>query len=220
MREDNMPRFTFFLIATALLVSGASAQEQISFTGKSITMVVGSAPGGGSDAVARLVAEQLSKYLPGNPKIVVQNQPGAAGITSMNLFYQQAKPDGLTINMASVSQGDPVIYKQPQVTYDPTKLEFIGGIGRGGSAIVIRRDAEGRLYDKSKPPVIMGGVAGQPRAGTQMTVWGVDILDWNVKWVLGYPGTNDLFVALERGEIEMTATSNLFQVAKLQSEGK
>jgi tripartite-type tricarboxylate transporter receptor subunit TctC len=208
------------LAATLLAIGGAAAQQPVNFSGKSIVMVVGSAPGGGSDAVARLVAEQLSKYLPGKPNIIVQNQPGAAGITSMNLFYQKAKPDGLSINMASVSQGDPVIYRQPQVTYDPTKLEFIGGIGRGGSAIVIRKDAEERLYDKSKPPVIMGGVAGQPRSGTQLTVWGIDILGWNAKWVLGYPGTNDLFVALERGEIDMTATSNLFQLAKLQAEGK
>jgi tripartite-type tricarboxylate transporter receptor subunit TctC len=215
-----MKRIMLGLVATLLAGSVASGQETVNFSGKTITMVVGSAPGGGSDVVARLVAEQLSKYLPGTPKIIVQNQPGAAGITSMNLFYQQAKPDGLTINMASVSQGDPVIYKQPQVTYDPTKLEFIGGIGRGGSAVVIRKDAEARLYDKSKSPVIMGGVAGQPRAGTQITVWGIDILGWNAKWVLGYPGTNDLFVALERGEIDMTATSNLFQVAKLQAEGK
>jgi tripartite-type tricarboxylate transporter receptor subunit TctC len=215
-----MKRVVLGLAATVLVSSGVLAQEPLNFAGKSVTMVVGSAPGGGSDLVARVVAEHLSKYLPGSPKIIVQNQPGAAGLTSMNLFYQQAKPDGLTINMASVSQGDPVIYKQPQVTYDPTKLEFIGGIGRGGSAIVIRKDAEERLYDKSKPPVIMGGVAGQPRAGTQITVWGIDILDWNAKWVLGYPGTNDLFVALDRGEIDMTATSNLFQVAKLQAEGK
>lgn len=208
------------LAATLLASSGVQGQEAVNFSGKSVTMVVGSAPGGGSDAVARLVAEQLSKYLPGNPKIIVQNQPGAAGITSMNLFYQHARPDGLTINMASVSQGDPVIYKQPQVAYDPTKLEFIGGIGRGGAVVVIRKDAEERLYDKSKPPVVMGGVAGQPRAGTQITVWGIDILDWNARWVLGYPGTNDLFVALERGEIDMTATSNLFQVAKLQADGR
>ena len=146
--------------ATMLLAGGTAAQEQINFAGKTITMVVGSPPGGGSDAVARLVAEQLSKYLPGNPKIIVQNQPGAAGITSMNLFYQNAKPDGLAVNMASVSQGDPAIYKQPQVTYDPAKLEFIGGIGRGGSAVIIHKDAEERLYDKTKAPVIMGASPG------------------------------------------------------------
>jgi hypothetical protein len=138
----------------------------------------------------------------------------------MNFFYQQVKPDGFTLTMASSTQGDPVVYKQPQVKYDPTRLEIIGGIGRGGSTVVIRKDAEPRLYDKSKPPVNMGAVGGVPRSGMQTTAWGIEILGWNAKWVLGYPGTNDLFVALERGEIDMTASSNLFQVQKLLETGK
>ena len=79
-----------------------------------------------------------------------------------------------------------------------------GGIGRGGSTVVIRKDAEDRLYDKSKPPVIMGAVGGQPRSGMQTTAWGIEILGWNAKWVLGYPGTNDLVLALERGEGKST----------------
>ncbi len=66
----------------------------------------------------------------------------------------------------------------------------------------------------------MGAVGGVPRSGMQTTAWGIEILDWNAKWVLGYPGTNDLFVALERGEIDMTASSNLFQVVKLLETGK
>jgi tripartite-type tricarboxylate transporter receptor subunit TctC len=66
----------------------------------------------------------------------------------------------------------------------------------------------------------MGAVGGVPRSGMQTTAWGIEILDWNAKWVLGYPGTNDLFVALERGEIDMTASSNLFQVQKLLETGK
>jgi hypothetical protein len=122
--------------------------------------------------------------------------------------------------MASSTQGDPVVYRQPEVNYDPTKLEIIGGIGRGGSTVVIRKEAEARLKDKSKPPVIMGSVGGIPRSGMQTTAWGIDLLNWNAKWVTGYPGTNDLFIALERGEIDMTASSNLFQVKKLLETGK
>src|SRR5215207_2379727 len=215
-----MNRLMVGLTAALLTCSGAVAQESVNFAGKTITMIIGYAPGGGTDASGRLIAQFLAKYLPGSPNVIVENRPGADGVTAMNFFYQQVKPDGMTLTMASSTQGDPVVYKQPQVRYDPTKLEFIGGIGRGGSVVIIRKDAEERLYDKSKPPVIMGSVAGQPRAGMQLTVWGIDILNWNVKWVLGYPGTNDLFVALERGEIDMTATSNLFQVAKLLETGK
>jgi tripartite-type tricarboxylate transporter receptor subunit TctC len=208
------------LAAASLMCGGAAAQEPVNFAGKTITMIIGYAPGGGTDTSGRLIAQFLAKYLPGSPNVIVENRPGAAGVTAMNFFYQQVKPDGMTLTMASSTQGDPVVYKQPQVKYDPTKLEIIGGIGRGGSTVVIRKDAEERLYDKSKPPVVMGAVGGVPRSGMQTTAWGIEILGWNAKWVLGYPGTNDLFVALERGEIDMTASSNLFQVQKLLDTGK
>jgi tripartite-type tricarboxylate transporter receptor subunit TctC len=215
-----MKRLLLFLVAALLVCGGARAQAPLSFEGKTVTMIIGYAVGGGTDASGRLIAQYLAKYLPGSPNIIVENRPGADGVTAMNFFYQQVKPDGMTLTMASSTQGDPVVYKQPQVKYDPAKLEIIGGIGRGGSTVVIRKDAEPRLYDKSQPPVIMGAVGGVPRSGMQTTAWGIEILGWNAKWVLGYPGTNDLFVALERGEIDMTASSNLFQVAKLLETGK
>jgi tripartite-type tricarboxylate transporter receptor subunit TctC len=215
-----MKRLMLGLTAALLMCSGALAQESVNFAGKTITMIIGYAPGGGTDTSGRLIAQFLAKYLPGSPNVIVENRPGADGVTAMNFFYQQVKPDGMTLTMASSTQGDPVVYKQPQVKYDPTKLEIIGGIGRGGSTVVIRKDAEERLYDKSKPPVVMGAVGGVPRSGMQTTAWGIEILGWNAKWVLGYPGTNDLFVALERGEIDMTASSNLFQVQKLLDTGK
>jgi hypothetical protein len=85
---------------------------------------------------------------------------------------------------------------------------------------VIRRDAESRLYDKSAPPVIMGTTSGAPRSNMAMAAWGREYLGWNLKWVAGYRGTNELFLALERGEVEMTATGNLAPIEKLLTTGK
>jgi tripartite-type tricarboxylate transporter receptor subunit TctC len=215
-----MKRLMLSFAAALLMCTGAAAQAPVTFEGKTVTMIIGYPVGGGTDASGRLIAQYIAKHLPGSPNVIVENRPGADGVTAMNYFYNTVKPDGLTLTMGSSTQGDPIVYKKDQARYDPTKLEFVGGIGRGGSTVVIRKDAEARLYDKTKPPVIMGSVAGVPRSGMQTTAWGIEILDWNAKWVLGYPGTNDLFVALERGEIDMTASSNLFQVAKLLETGK
>jgi tripartite-type tricarboxylate transporter receptor subunit TctC len=215
-----MKRLLLSIAAVVAMCAGAAAQAPVTFEGKTVTMIIGYPPGGGTDASGRLIAQYIAKHLQGSPNVIVENRPGADGVTAMNHFYNAVKPDGLTLTMGSSTQGDPIVYKKDQARYDPTKLEFVGGIGRGGSTVVIRKDAEPRLYDKTKPPVIMGSVAGVPRSGMQTTAWGIEILDWNVKWVLGYPGTNDLFVALERGEIDMTASSNLFQVAKLLETGK
>jgi hypothetical protein len=66
----------------------------------------------------------------------------------------------------------------------------------------------------------MGSLGGVPRAGMQVAVWGQQFLGWNIKWVVGYPGTAELLTALSRGEIEMTSTAVPSQVQQLIDSGK
>jgi len=183
-------------------------------------MVIGYAAGGGTDAAGRLIAANLGKHLPGNPTIVVQNVPGADGMVALNYIVQQTKPDGFTITMGSGTQIDPLHSRKPQAKYDPKDFNFIGGAGLGGTVLLINKDAEKRIFDKKADPVIMGALSGMPRSGMQMTAWGKEFLDWNVKWVVGYRGTSDLTVALERGEIDMTATGTIPLVQKMLATGK
>jgi tripartite-type tricarboxylate transporter receptor subunit TctC len=207
-------------LAVLLAGSAASAQEPVSFKGKTVTMSIGFAAGGGTDLAGRLIAAHLGKYLPGQPTVIVQNIPGAEGMTAMNYFANQSKPDGLTLTMGSGSVADPINFRKPQAKYDPSKFLFVGGTGRGGTLTVINKEHEAQLYDKSKPPVIMGSPGGMPRSGVLVTAWGIEFLGWNAKWVVGYKGTTDLFTALERGEIDMAATSSTHQVEKLLKTGK
>lgn len=216
----EMRRIAVFAAVLSMGLSMASAQEPVSFHGKQVTMIIGSAPGGGTDLSGRLIANFIADYLPGKPNLIVRNIPGAQGLTSMNYFAKQVAPDGLTLTMGSTTQADPLFYRKPASQFDPTKFLMIGGAGRGGTVLIIRKDAEPRLYDKKQTPVIMGSLGGVPRSGMQTTAWGIAFLDWNAKWVLGYPGTNELLLALDRGEIDMTATGNLFHIRKLLATGK
>jgi hypothetical protein len=150
---------------------------------------------------------------------VVQNVPGADGMTALNYFVQQAKPDGLTITMGASTQIDLRHAKNPNSRYDPEKFNFVGGVGRGGTVLIMRTDAQARLLDKSLPPVMMGVNGGLPRSGMLITAWGIEYLGWNAKWVLGYGETNALMIALERGEIDMTSTANMFQIGRLTQAG-
>src|SRR5262249_2633666 len=161
----------------------------------------------------RLIAPYLTKYLPGNPTVVVRNMPGADGIVALNYFVQQADRDGLTVVAGDAPSIDPIRYRAPQSHYDPGKFEYVGGIGRGGSMITRSSAAEKRLHDKTAPPVTMGIAAAVPRSGQLIAAWGIGFLDWNAKWVVGYRSTNALMIALEQGEIDMTATSNLYSLA-------
>jgi tripartite-type tricarboxylate transporter receptor subunit TctC len=219
-----MAKFIGVVIAmtTGLSLAGAPllAQEPPSFKGKTITMIVGSPAGGGTDSSARLIALLLTDRLPGKPTLIVRNVPGAEGITAMNYFVKQVASDGLTLIMGSTTQADPLLYRRPQAQFDPTTFAAIGGVGRGGTVLLIRKEAEPRLYDRSAKPVVMGGLSGVPRSGMLMTGWGIAYLDWNAKWVLGYRGTKDLMLALVRGEIDMTTTANLFEVDEFLASGK
>jgi tripartite-type tricarboxylate transporter receptor subunit TctC len=207
----------------ALLVAAggaATAADPVSFKDKNVTMIIGFAAGGGTDLSGRLIAAFLGKFLPGQPNVIVQNMPGAEGMTAMNYFSNQVKPDGLSLTMGSGSVADPINFRKPQAKYDPSKYFFVGGAGRGGTMLIISNEAEKRLYDKSQPQVIMGSPGGSPRSGVLVTAWGIEFLGWNAKWVVGYKGTSDLFIALERGEIDMAATSSPQQIEKLVRTGK
>lgn len=215
-----MQRLSATFLALICLTTASIAQQPISFEGKTVTMIVPSKPGGGTDASARLIARMLVPELPGKPKLVVRNIPGGGGVTALNYFVEQVARDGLTLAMGSSTQSDPINYRKPQSKYDPTKMPILGGAGRGGTLMIIRNDAKDRLLDKSKPPVVVGSIGGVPRSGMQMAAWGIDLLGWNAKWVIGYRGTDDLMLALDRGEVDMTSTGNIFQINKLISTGK
>jgi tripartite-type tricarboxylate transporter receptor subunit TctC len=209
------------LLGIAGSSSLAAAQDASLFKGKTVEIIIPSPPGGGTDSSGRLIAAYLGKYLPDNPNIIIRNIPGANGMTGLNHFIARTANDGLTLAMASSTQSDPAFYRVPQAQFDPTKFAFIGGVGRGGTALVINSAvADQRLLDKTKPPVVMGVVGSYPRTGQLATAWGIEFLGWNARWVMGYPGTNDLLVALERGEVDMTTTGVVTQLQRLQANGK
>jgi tripartite-type tricarboxylate transporter receptor subunit TctC len=204
----------------ACLAGWSPAAAQVSFQGKTVTMIIGFAAGGGTDAYGRLVASFLGNHLPGAPTVIVRNVLGADGITAMNYLVQQVAPDGLTITMASSTTADPLNYRKPQAHFIPAEFGVIGGAARGGEALLINKEAEKRLHDRQANPVIMGALGGVPRSGMYMTAWGVEFLGWNAKWVIGYRGTSELMLALERGEIDLTTTANLFLIQRLIATGR
>jgi tripartite-type tricarboxylate transporter receptor subunit TctC len=210
------------VIATLALshVVSVRADEAPSFRGKTVTMIIGYATGGGTDSGGRLAARFLAKHLDGNPSVVVRNMPGADGATALNYIVRQTKPDGLTVTTGSSTQIDPINFRKPQVQYDPLTFRYIAGMGRKGTALLVAKDAELRLFDKSAAPVIMGSVGALPRSGMQITAWGIGFLGWNAKWVVGYAGTSQVTLALERGEIDMTSLQEPNAIQSLLASGK
>lgn len=193
---------TFTLICTTAASRDAAAQE-VTFAGKTVNMLIGFAAGGGVDLFGRTLGKHLVRHLPGNPTMVVQNQPGAGGVVALNTWAARADRTGLSLTVGAQSQTDPEALTRTQAKFDPVSFKMIGGLGSFSQGLVINKDAVKRLTDKSQPPVIVGLVGSTLRGGSYQVLWGTSFLGWNVKWVLGYPGTGDVRQALERGEIEM-----------------
>jgi hypothetical protein len=208
-------------LALALLAGAIepAAAQQVSFAGKTVRMIVGQAPGGGADISARLIAHFLGKYLPGNPVIIVQNMPAANGITSANYLVHQVAADGMTFIAGSSSQVTAAVDKNSVVQYDPSKFDFIGSVQNPGTVLVAAKSAIPRLTNRAAEPVIMGQV-GVARPGALFTIWGSEYLGWNVKTVTGYPGSQHVTLAVQRGEAEMLDTGGINVIGPMIASGK
>jgi tripartite-type tricarboxylate transporter receptor subunit TctC len=211
---------TSVVLSLLALASPALAQEEASFRGKTVRMIVGSVPGGITDVGARTIARFIGKHLPQSPTVVVQNIPAANGIAAANYLYQQVSPDGLTFLAGSSSQVTPdVIRNNAAVRYDPAKFLFIGGVQNAGTLLIVRRRALERLTDRTREPVIMAQVGGT-RTGALIAVWGAEYLGWNVRWVTGYQGTPQTVLALQRGEADMLDTAGVNIIEPLIKNGE
>ena len=107
-------------------LSRSTIYAQDFYKGKTIRIVVATTPGGGFDAYSRMIARHMTKHIPGNPSIVIENMPGAAFLIGTNYLYRQAKPDGLTMGNWI---GNLVVHQvigKPGVEFDARRFEYIG----------------------------------------------------------------------------------------------
>lgn len=192
------------LLAAAAWLRPAAAQEEPSFAGKTITMTIGFGAGGSVDLYGRTLGRYLVRYLPGQPSLIVVNQLGAGGVVALNSWVAKAEPNGLAVTIGAELQTDPDALIRTQAKYDTTSFNYVGGLSAYSQGLFVNKDAVARVTDKSQKPVIMGLVGSTLRSGNYQVLWGTAVLDWNVKWVRGYPSTAELRQALERGEIEMS----------------
>jgi tripartite-type tricarboxylate transporter receptor subunit TctC len=208
-----------FVTGAFILASDIYAQSDTPYyQGKTIRILVSSGAGGGTDTAARLVSRFIGKYIPGNPKIAVQNMPGGAGTIANNYFAAEVKPDGLTLLQDASSGVMNFMRGGSTVKYDPRKFRMIGGVSRSGTLLMIRNDARVRFTNRSAKPVVVGDTDGI-RTWIAMTVWGAEYLGWNLRWIYGYPGSRELQLAIRQGEIDMWSTQNAKLVKDLQNEG-
>ena len=194
---------TLILFATMMSVSHANAAEEF-FKGKSIRIVVGFSAGGGFDTYARAISRHITKHIPGNPNVVVENMTGAGSLIAANHVYKVAKPDGLTIGhfIGGLFLGQ--VLGQAGVEFDARKFEFIGAPISDHVVCALTKASGITSVDKwmaSKTPVKLGGLAPGTSTPDNATRILKASLGLPIQLVTGYKGTADVRLAADSGEL-------------------
>lgn len=200
MRTGNRMLILSLAGATAGFLAMTNASHAGPFDGKQIRMLIGSSPGGGYDLFARTIAEHWSRHIPGNPTFVPQNLPGALSLNVANNIFNVAPKDGTTIGAVNPQIASEAILNPSRARFDARKFVWLGSALRETQVMVARKDAPVSSFEQAfDREMILGGSGGATNTYPTLTN---AILGTKFKIVGGYPGTREVNLAMERGEVQ------------------
>ena len=200
-------RRTWLYAALALAGAvGAQADDANFYRGRTMTFYIGTGPGGGYDAYGRLVARHIGRFLPGTPAVVVQNMPGASSLVLTNFLYNKAPRDGTAIGVINQAMPMEQFLSIDGIAYDANRFAWIG---RASSAvetgIVWHTTPVMKIEDVFSRETIVGGTG--PTSSTVFIPYLLNNLaGTKFKVITGFNGTNEIGLAMERGEVEGSGT--------------
>jgi tripartite-type tricarboxylate transporter receptor subunit TctC len=196
------------LLALAFgLGPAAGAVADDFYKGKTMTLVVANAAGGGYDLYARLLARHLGRHIPGDPGIIIKYQPGAGGLLMANAIYSTAPRDGLTIGLMARANPLERVLGNPAAKFENESFSWLGTAASfqdDAYCLVVRADLPIRsIADAQKPgrPLVFGGVAAGG-TDTDLLLVARSVLRLNLQLVRGYGGVPDINLAIRRGEVD------------------
>jgi tripartite-type tricarboxylate transporter receptor subunit TctC len=203
IRSLNLPRSAAIVALSLALGSFAAAQTPAEFyKGKSLELDISSSVGGGYDAYARMLARHIGRFIPGNPVVVAKNMEGAGGLRLANFLYNTAPRDGTTF--ATVYRGtvfDPLLGGKG-AQFDATKFTFIGSANDEVSVCVTWHTTGVTKFEDALTKGVVVGASGPSADSYQFPKIVNGVLGTKFKIVAGYPGGNDVDLALERREVQ------------------
>jgi tripartite-type tricarboxylate transporter receptor subunit TctC len=186
-----------------MIAPAVEADEVANFyKGKTLTMLIGTSTGGDVDARARMVARHMGRHIPGQPNILPRNMPGAVGVVAANWLYNIAPKDGTVIH--AVMQGMPVNQAMggQGVEFDAAKFLWLGNTVEGTNVVVAWHTSGITSIADAKKRVVIMGAPGSANNCVFYPLLLNALTGTNFKVIAGYPGGNDVNIAMERGEVE------------------
>jgi tripartite-type tricarboxylate transporter receptor subunit TctC len=194
-----LPTAFVFMVLSALPAKAQSVEEF--YKGKTINLTIGFSVGGGYDLYARHLARFMGKHIPGNPTIVPQNMPGAGSLKAANYIYSAAPKDGTFFGTFARTTGiNPLL--ESGATFDGTKFSWLGSVTDDVSICVTWNTTKVKNWDDFlKVPATLGGQGPSSEPDIFARLY-KNVFDAPIKLVPGYPGTNEISLAMERGEVD------------------
>ena len=192
------------LVVSLVLLSPLSVHAQTPaefYKGKTIELDIGVSVGGGYDLYARMLARHMGKYIPGNPSIVPKQMEGAGSMRLANFLANAAPKDGLTFG--TINRGtafDPLLGNK-SAQFEAAKLNWIGSTNNEVSACVAWHTSGITSIEQVKTKELIVGATGPSADTYQFPKIANGVLGTKFKIVTGYPGGNDVDLAMERGEV-------------------
>jgi tripartite-type tricarboxylate transporter receptor subunit TctC len=194
------------LLATGLLCGAAHADSGEDFyrAKPNMRLIVSSTPGGGYDLMGRLAARYFTKYLPGEPAIVVQNMPGGGGITATNYLYAVAPKDGTTLGHIDRGMATTALLygASTQAQFKAAEFNWLGSISREVGVGLVSKASPARSLEDMRKREIVIGTNGPETDSAMYARLSNQLLGTKFKVVFGYPGQVEYYLALTRGEVD------------------
>lgn len=185
-----------------LAVSPSFAQAPAeTFEGKRINLIVSFNAGGTYGIYGRLVAENISRHLPGSPTIIVQHMPGAGGIVATNHLYNLAPKDGTTVGMLLKDIALTQIISPETVRYDARKFNWIGSVNQYYSIVMTWSASGANSIDAARKREVIMASSGAGHQGTILAQAMNEILGTRFRSITGYDNAGAMHMAMERGEV-------------------
>lgn len=201
-------RYAMSVLVTGLLIHPlpAHAEDTDFYKGKTINMIVGGNAGDGYDIYARFLTQYWGKFIPGNPRFVVQNMPGAGTLVTANYMYEVAKNDGTYIGTVGGGTATAEIFKTKGIRFDPRKFVWIGSMNSEvGIVLAWHTQPFKTVQDILDKEMVVGG--GGPTSGNVIFPLVLNrVVGTKFKIIAGYSGTSAIALAIERGELQGTGS--------------
>jgi tripartite-type tricarboxylate transporter receptor subunit TctC len=198
-------RKLLFALFALLVAAPAFAQDAATFfKGKTLRLIVGVGVGSGYDINARLLARHMAAHIPGNPSIIVQNQPGAGSLTMTNSMYINGPFDGTVIGASFNGMPTTPLLQPSGARFDATKLIYLGSTNRETQVLYIWHDTPAQKLEDAKTTEIVMGAQAPGSTQYDYPVLLNRLFGYKFKVITGYESTPKIHLAMERGEVQGT----------------